>query len=143
MSQQPVQPSTTSGYFVAQKAATVAKKWRTVQQHARAIARRDGGWACHYCGVALAPDDLDVPTGYSVRVGGYSYNEYYQAALVDHIVAKTKGGGHDLSNLVLACATCNARKGNRDYYDFVDMMGRWLEAYGHTIPQMPVYREQS
>src|SRR3990167_1676847 len=31
----------------------------------------------------------------------------------DHVVAISKGGGHTASNIVPACRSCNARKGNR------------------------------
>ncbi len=119
----------------------MTKKWPSVQQHAPTIARRDGGWVCHYCGVALRPYGSNAETGCSITVGGYKYNEYYQSFDVDHVTAKTRGGEHNLSNLVLACITCNTRKGNHDYYDFIDRMSKWLEAYGDRLPRMPIYLE--
>ena len=32
---------------------------------------------------------------------------------VDHIVAKSRGGGHHLNNLQLLCGACNSLKGDR------------------------------
>lgn len=32
---------------------------------------------------------------------------------LDHVIPLSKGGSHDISNLVLACRTCNAKKYNR------------------------------
>lgn len=117
------------------------KKWPTVEQHARTIACRDGGWRCHYCGAALCPPGSGAPIGYSVTVGGYRYCEFYQPAHVDHKTPKTRGGTHDLDNLVLSCMTCNARKGNREYHAFITIMANWLQSYGHAIPHMPVLYE--
>lgn len=34
-------------------------------------------------------------------------------ATIEHIVARTHGGGDDLENLAIACAGCNAGKGHR------------------------------
>ena len=36
------------------------------------------------------------------------------AGHVDHIVARSKGGEDALSNYILACQSCNSRKGNGD-----------------------------
>ena len=35
------------------------------------------------------------------------------ATTVDHVVPKSRGGQHDWTNVVGACAQCNARKGSR------------------------------
>lgn len=40
---------------------------------------------------------------------------------VDHIVAVSKGGRHHISNLVVACPSCNAQKGNRPFFEFYKM----------------------
>lgn len=37
---------------------------------------------------------------------------------LDHRVPLTKGGAHDLSNLVAACKSCNSRKRTRDELEF-------------------------
>lgn len=64
--------------------------------HWTTVAARDG-MNCHYCGVLTVPksDDRKLwPT-------------------VDHIIPITRGGDHSMANSVLACQSCNARKGNR------------------------------
>jgi 5-methylcytosine-specific restriction endonuclease McrA len=52
----------------------------------RAVFARDG-WVCQYCGNA--------------------------AENVDHVLPKSRGGGHVWDNVVAACRRCNSRKENR------------------------------
>jgi 5-methylcytosine-specific restriction endonuclease McrA len=56
----------------------------------RAVFARDG-WVCQYCGNA--------------------------AENVDHVLPKSKGGGHTWDNVVAACRRCNSRKENRLAHD--------------------------
>jgi 5-methylcytosine-specific restriction endonuclease McrA len=51
------------------------------------------GGSCHYCGEKLTE-----------RTG-----------TVDHVVPRRKGGGTSLKNCVIACVSCNSRKGDRRY----------------------------
>jgi len=44
--------------------------------------------------------------------------------VVDHYQPLAKGGAHELSNLVIACRSCNARKSARDPYEFAKSIGR-------------------
>ena len=37
---------------------------------------------------------------------------------MDHVVPISRGGAHDLSNIVPACSPCNASKGNRSLLEF-------------------------
>lgn len=37
---------------------------------------------------------------------------------IDHVVAKSKGGSDDLSNLVASCKHCNGRKSDRPVEEF-------------------------
>jgi len=37
----------------------------------------------------------------------------WESSTVDHVVPLSKGGTHDLENLVLACELCNSRKGSK------------------------------
>lgn len=53
----------------------------------RAVFARDGG-RCVYCGAA--------------------------ATSLDHVVPRSRGGGHDWENVVSACRRCNHVKGDRD-----------------------------
>jgi 5-methylcytosine-specific restriction endonuclease McrA len=52
----------------------------------RAVFARDG-WTCQYCGLT--------------------------AENVDHVIPKSRGGGHVWENVVAACRRCNSRKENR------------------------------
>ena len=36
----------------------------------------------------------------------------------DHVVPVSEGGRHHISNLVIACASCNASKGNKPFFQF-------------------------
>lgn len=53
------------------------------------------GHVCHYCG---SPDLLTM----------------------DHIIPRSKGGSDCASNLLSACQSCNASRGNKDYDEFVE-----------------------
>ena len=65
----------------------------------QALIERDGT-KCHYCEVELV-----------FNYSGYVENGYS----IDHVLAKAEGGTEDLDNLLLACRSCNSRKGRRDY----------------------------
>jgi len=56
----------------------------------QALAARDGGSRCRYCGKRRKLCDLTV----------------------DHVVPVSRGGGNALTNLVLACRVCNWTKGD-------------------------------
>jgi 5-methylcytosine-specific restriction endonuclease McrA len=45
---------------------------------------------------------------------------------VDHYTPLSKGGAHELHNLVIACPTCNLRKHAKDPLDFAREVGRLL-----------------
>lgn len=66
------------------------------------IYRRDGN-KCHICGKAVNKRDFKR-TSEGRFVAGPNY------PTVDHVIPKSKGGSHDLSNLKLAHKICNARK---------------------------------
>lgn len=44
------------------------------------------------------------------------------ATEVEHVVPVSKGGTHELSNLVPACRPCNRRKGTKSFDEFVDSL---------------------
>ena len=41
---------------------------------------------------------------------------------IDHFYPLSKGGLHDISNLVPACAPCNLSKGNKDPHEFLNQI---------------------
>ena len=47
------------------------------------------------------------------------------AASVDHVVAYSAGGAHDLSNFATICARCNARKGTRSREEHLALDRPW------------------
>lgn len=57
---------------------------------------------CHYCGTTLTP----------------------MTATIDHIVPVSRGGKWRLDNLVLACQSCNIKKGSMPYAKFVRRVER-------------------
>jgi 5-methylcytosine-specific restriction endonuclease McrA len=72
--------------------------------HGVTLARRDGGYTCRYCGVALIPPsnepDFILPDPNAVH------------GTVDHLIPLARGGRNNTGNLGLACRTCNVDKGN-------------------------------
>lgn len=38
---------------------------------------------------------------------------------IDHLVPLSKGGMHSMANVVVCCRSCNSKKGDRDYVDWV------------------------
>jgi 5-methylcytosine-specific restriction endonuclease McrA len=78
------------------------------------LAKRDGGFHCHYCLIPLVRADPHKPNAVEDwRKRGKGI------ASVDHMTPLCKGGSSKLENLVLACYTCNIRKGDSDYEMFI------------------------
>ena len=97
------------------------------------IGERDG-WRCSYCGRHLVPLDRknelctwvpeeeswdhcgcgqhDLVTEPCVWGGYWLLPDGFDWPQVDHVVPQAAGGTDDLSNLVLACGSCNSRKGS-------------------------------
>lgn len=42
-----------------------------------------------------------------------SKNVTISSATIDHVIPKSRGGGHTWDNLVIACSSCNSKKGSR------------------------------
>lgn len=108
----------------------MSKKHRRVIHRAPEIAERDGGWLCRYCHIALIPTTVRIghPDFYiglqpapdrmvEIKAG-------YAECQVDHLVAKSRGGSDDLSNLVLACVQCNQLKGAKSEAEYL----AWLRS---------------
>lgn len=53
--------------------------------------------SCHYCGEYTPIDERSL----------------------DHIVPRSKGGARTIDNLVMACKTCNVKKGKKDYSEYM------------------------
>lgn len=98
--------------------AIMARRKVLTRENAEALAKRDGGYFCHYCGKPIQfPGDIP-------KLPGTIYLDPSIDALeVDHKVPKAKGGSDDLDNLLLSCTKCNQRKGKKDYSDFL----KWLK----------------
>lgn len=84
------------------------KKYRN-RHHAwlvRALIRRDGD-VCSLCGHAIARREMTI----------------------DHVVAKSRGGGESLENLQLAHGPCNKAKGVLSQEEWAELQGedeeRW------------------
>jgi 5-methylcytosine-specific restriction endonuclease McrA len=50
---------------------------------------------------------------------------------IDHVIPRSKGGTHTWDNVVIACATCNSKKGDR----FLHEIGMKLK----TQPKAPTH----
>lgn len=88
-------------------------KWiRHEKRHA--IYARDGH-KCAYCGRHEAELD-DV-----------------EELQLDHIVSRSRGGGNHEANLVTACSTCNAKKGNRTLVAFARALAAELRRSHNAI----------
>lgn len=99
----------------------------------RQVGDRDG-WKCSYCGTQLVPfgreqefcgwleaytswehcgcglhDLVTEPCEFS---GAWVPPPGWDWPHVDHVIPRSQGGGSELSNLVLACVSCNSRKGS-------------------------------
>jgi 5-methylcytosine-specific restriction endonuclease McrA len=95
------------------------------------LADRDG-WLCFYCCIPLIPvgsrenciwiacTPTEPCAAYSHPAGGWCpdggfwlVKSGFAAPIIEHVVPRSRGGGNNLENLVLACDWCNHRKGNR------------------------------
>lgn len=73
---------------------------RLIAAFTDAVVARDGP-LCRYCKVETQPTGPD-----------------YQRRTVDHLIPVSKGGKDTKENLVIACKTCNCRRGNRPVQEF-------------------------
>jgi 5-methylcytosine-specific restriction endonuclease McrA len=83
-------------------------KWIRPEKRARIYAR--DGWACVWCGFAVAPGTKGILT-------------------LDHLVSRARGGSNDAKNLVTACLDCNSARGTKSALEFVaELHEEW-----HTV----------
>lgn len=106
--------------------------WFSVTPKARqmaAIVRRDesdGVWRCRYCRIELT--QVDQPHGWHEK----PFPER------DHVMPRVRGGSNALTNLVLACAGCNVRKGSKLLDELPADWHTWRERVT-TRPPMGVF----
>lgn len=81
------------------------RSWKVPAVSRREILRRDSHM-CQYCGST-------------------------KHLTIDHVIPRSKGGTHTWDNVVAACATCNAKKGNR----LLSEIGMKLK----TKPKAPIH----
>ena len=75
--------------FIAAKLRAI-KDYSVARPTKKSLWHRDAG-ECQYC----------------------SKNVTISNATIDHVIPKSKGGGHTWENLVIACSKCNGKKGDR------------------------------
>jgi 5-methylcytosine-specific restriction endonuclease McrA len=81
---------------------------RGVSLTRRAVFARDG-WKCAYCGGA--------------------------AETIDHVMPRSRGGGHSWENVVASCAVCNHKKSDRTLGEI-----GWRLATAPAPPKNPLWR---
>lgn len=77
-------------------------KWREMRRQLLG----EQNWRCAYCGCSLE----------------------FETATIDHVIARSRGGGNDWDNLVVCCFPCNQDKARTSYLDHVtprDMAEGW------------------
>lgn len=83
-------------YQIKQAEAKVAQARRELLQVlTTAVIMRDKSTRCHYCSI-------------ETRTGPHAGT---LRRTLDHLIPQSFGGKDELSNLVLACASCNSKKG--------------------------------
>lgn len=77
----------------------MTKSWASSALQARRrrqVIARDG-LNCHWCGI-VCTDEKGSPRQSPTK------------ATLDHVTPRSKGGTHEVGNLVIACATCNVER---------------------------------
>ena len=71
-------------------------------------------YKCPYCG-----EKIYLESGWS---------EFSVGFVIDHVIAKSKGGTNKRSNLLPCCANCNSSKGPKS-------LEEWSKPYHHKFPE--------
>ena len=85
---------------------------RWIRQTTRAALYARDGYTCQYCDCPVS-HGVQLPTGKVIpSIRGT------KLATLDHRTPRSLGGTNDRSNLVTACAACNAAKGEQTEQDY-------------------------
>lgn len=79
----------------------------------------DQGGRCAYCGCSVSPGargEVRVRHGCGLWLVPWGSRRMGQ---IDHKTPRSRGGSHDLANLVAACARCNSAKSARTPEEFL------------------------
>ena len=89
--------------------AAACRRWRA--RFATAYRERVYGpdWTCHYCGWTTPPEDRGPAHGLTV----------------DHRLPVCRGGDDSPENTLVACVSCNSRKGRKTYEEYVYGVLNW------------------
>lgn len=121
------------------KKLSACKKDKVLEE----LIKRDG-LTCHYCNYQLThPESIAykqkngmvdrgtiVKWSSPIRIIWFNFDEDVVFPLhiclptVDHKLPVKQGGTHQLDNLVLACFSCNSKKGQKSYKEFKESMRR-------------------
>jgi 5-methylcytosine-specific restriction endonuclease McrA len=82
------------------------------------VVLRDG-LTCWYCGRTLS---LDIP-GDLPMADEAERAAWAGYATIDHLTPQSRGGTHDLANLVLCCRSCNSRKKTKTLEELRTVLG--------------------
>jgi len=109
-------------------------------RRALVLALKEKADVLHHNGIVFRSQDLEIPAPSVVKLRYYVKVPYRSRASlsrravfvrdnfecqycgraaenVDHVIPKSKGGGHTWDNVVAACRPCNSRKENRHVSD--------------------------
>jgi len=79
-------------------------KWSGVDRKTREIVFARDGLRCRHCGIQATKLKGRHGPVYATSIFGVFLS-------VDHIVPRSKGGGHSEDNIQTLCTECNGRKG--------------------------------
>jgi len=100
-----------------------AKKYGNKYEHInRSIVYRKHKYICTSCGVKCIHPNKD------------NYNQS-NAATLDHIIPKSKGGSHTYDNVTLLCRSCNTIKSDKILLDYKRNIGQIEIEFTGYIPQ--------
>lgn len=109
------------------KALERAKAWRKANPEKRAAIIRayDARRRAQTAG-GVSTRDLAAWTKAAKKVCYWCGRRCAKSYHVDHYKPLSRGGAHELENLVIACAPCNLKKNAKDPLDFAREVGRLL-----------------